>query len=65
MEINYNSAVDYFADMMEEIQKGKDYVIIRGGRPVARISPVYDNALARKDIVERLFHYQAQKNHEP
>jgi antitoxin (DNA-binding transcriptional repressor) of toxin-antitoxin stability system len=61
MEINYNSAVDYFSEMIEEIQKGKDYVIIRGGHPIARISPVHANTPSRREVVERLFQYQAQK----
>jgi antitoxin (DNA-binding transcriptional repressor) of toxin-antitoxin stability system len=59
MEINFSSAINYFSEMMEEVQKGKDYVIIRGGHPIARISPVDDNTLSRQEIVDRLCRYQS------
>jgi antitoxin (DNA-binding transcriptional repressor) of toxin-antitoxin stability system len=58
MEINYSSVVNYFSEMMGEIQKGKDYVITKGGHPVARISPVNENVLSRQEITDRLFRYQ-------
>jgi antitoxin (DNA-binding transcriptional repressor) of toxin-antitoxin stability system len=59
MEINFSSAINYFPEMIEEIQKGKDYVIIKGGHPIARISPINENALSRQEIADRLFRYQS------
>ncbi|MDR3166693.1 MAG: hypothetical protein LBT93_02015 [Treponema sp.] len=59
MEINFSSAINYFPEMIEEIQKGKDYVIIKGGQPIARISPIQQNNLSRREIADRLFRYQS------
>ncbi|MDR2094843.1 MAG: type II toxin-antitoxin system prevent-host-death family antitoxin [Treponema sp.] len=61
MNININSAKNYFSEMMEEIQNGKDYVIMKQGKPIARIMPVKDNILNRNEIVERLFSYQEKR----
>jgi antitoxin (DNA-binding transcriptional repressor) of toxin-antitoxin stability system len=59
MNISFNSAKNYFAEMIEEIRKGKDYVIIMRGKPVAKISPMNENTLSRKEIVERLSAYRS------
>jgi prevent-host-death family protein len=61
MNININSAKNYFSEMMEEIQNGKDYVIMKHGKPIAKILPVKDNLLNRSEIVERLFSYQERR----
>jgi prevent-host-death family protein len=61
MNININSAKNYFSEMMEEIQNGKDYVIMKQGKPIAKILPVKDNILNRGEIVERLFSYQERQ----
>jgi prevent-host-death family protein len=61
MNININSAKNYFSELMEEIQNGKDYVIMKQGKPIARILPVKDNLLSRSEIVEKLFSYQERR----
>jgi prevent-host-death family protein len=58
MDININSAKDYFMEMMEEVERGREYFILKHGKPVARIVPVVEGAPARAEITERLFSYQ-------
>ena len=58
MNINIDSAKNYFNEMIEEVVKGKEYFILRQGRPIARIIPVNEHMLSRPEIVERLFSYQ-------
>jgi prevent-host-death family protein len=62
VNISINSAKSYFLEMLDEIQKGKDYVIIKRGKPVARISPVAENQPTRAEIVGRLYQYQTQRD---
>ena len=58
MNINLNSAKNYFNEMMEEVIKGNEYFILHQGKPLAKIVPVKEDTLSRAEIVERLFSYQ-------
>ena len=58
MNINIDSAKNYFSEMMEEVVKGNEYLIIKQGKPIARIIPVKEDIPSRAEIVERLFSYQ-------
>jgi prevent-host-death family protein len=58
MNISINSARSYFMEMMEEVVKGREYFILKQGKPIAQIIPVKEDALSRAEIVERLFSYQ-------
>ena len=58
MNINFNSAKSYFNEMIDEVVKGNEYFILQQGKPIARITPVMDDALSRAEIIERLFSYQ-------
>jgi antitoxin (DNA-binding transcriptional repressor) of toxin-antitoxin stability system len=58
MNININSACDYFMEMMDEVLKGREYFILKQGKPIAQILPVKEDALSRAEIAERLFSYQ-------
>ena len=58
MNINIDSAKNYFSEMMDEVVKGNEYLIIKQGKPIARIIPVKEDIPSRAEIVERLFSYQ-------
>ena len=58
MNINIDSAKNYFNEMIEEIIKGNEYFIIKQGKAIARIIPVKEDTYSRAEIVERLFSYQ-------
>ena len=58
MNINIDSAKNYFSEMIDEVVKGNEYLIIKQGKPIARIIPVKEDLPSRAEIVERLFSYQ-------
>ena len=58
MNINFDSAKNYFSEMIEEVVKGNEYLIIKQGKPIARIIPVKEDIPSRAEIIERLFSYQ-------
>ncbi|MHC6203975.1 type II toxin-antitoxin system Phd/YefM family antitoxin [Breznakiellaceae bacterium SP9] len=61
MTINITSAKNYFSELMQEIQNGKDYTIIKLGKPIAKIIPIKDDDFSRNKIVEDLFHFQEKQ----
>ncbi|MDR2048193.1 MAG: type II toxin-antitoxin system prevent-host-death family antitoxin [Treponema sp.] len=58
MNINIDSAKNYFTEMIEEVVNGREYFIIKHGKAVARIVPVFEDVPTRAEITERLFSYQ-------
>jgi prevent-host-death family protein len=58
MNINFDSAKNYFNEMIDEVAKGHEYFIIQHGKPIVRITPVKEDTFSRPEIVERLFSYQ-------
>ncbi|MDR1507697.1 MAG: type II toxin-antitoxin system Phd/YefM family antitoxin [Treponema sp.] len=58
MDINIDSAKNYFMEMMDEVVNGREYFILRHGKAIARIVPVFEDAPTRAEITERLFSYQ-------
>ena len=58
MNINLNSAKNYFNEMIEEVVKGNEYFILHHGKPIVKIVPVREDALSRAEIIEKLFSYQ-------
>jgi antitoxin (DNA-binding transcriptional repressor) of toxin-antitoxin stability system len=58
MNINIDSAKNYFMEMIGEVANGKEYFIIQHGKAVARIVPVFEDVPSRAEITERLFSYQ-------
>jgi prevent-host-death family protein len=61
MDININSAKNYFSEMMDEVVRGREYFILKHGKPIARVVPVFEDAPTRAEITERLFSYQTLK----
>jgi antitoxin (DNA-binding transcriptional repressor) of toxin-antitoxin stability system len=58
MNINIDSAKNYFMEMIEEVVNGREYFIIKQSKAVARIVPVFEDVPTRAEITERLFSYQ-------
>jgi prevent-host-death family protein len=58
MNINIDSAKNYFTEMIDEVVNGREYFIIKHGKTVARIVPVLEDVPSRAEITERLFSYQ-------
>ncbi|MDR1389324.1 MAG: type II toxin-antitoxin system prevent-host-death family antitoxin [Treponema sp.] len=61
MNINIASAKSYFMEMMDEVEKGREYFILKQGKPIARLLPVKEGALSRAEVVEKLFSFQTLK----
>jgi prevent-host-death family protein len=61
MNISIDSAKNYFMEMMDEVINGREYFILRHGKPVARIIPVAEDSPSRAEITERLFSFQTLK----
>ena len=62
MDIGTFEAKTHFSEIIDEVQKGKNYTITKRGKPVARIIPFIQEAHQRKDIIEQLFSYQKTSN---
>jgi prevent-host-death family protein len=62
MNIGTFDAKTHFSELIEEVQKGKDYIITKRGKPVARIVPFSENLSIRKDILDQLSKYQDFSN---
>jgi prevent-host-death family protein len=58
VNINISSAKSYFMEMMDEVEKGREYFILKQGKPVAQVLPVREDALSRREVVEKLFSFQ-------
>jgi prevent-host-death family protein len=58
LNIGTFEAKTHFSEIMEEVQKGSDYIITKRGKPVAKIIPFVQETHQRKDIVRELFQYQ-------
>ncbi|MDR2768682.1 MAG: type II toxin-antitoxin system prevent-host-death family antitoxin [Treponema sp.] len=61
MNINISSAKSYFMELMDEVEKGREYFILKQGKPVAQVLPVREDALSRREVVEKLFSFQTLK----
>jgi antitoxin (DNA-binding transcriptional repressor) of toxin-antitoxin stability system len=48
-------------EMMDEVEKGREYFILKQGKPIARLLPVKEGALSRAEVVEKLFSFQTLK----
>jgi len=62
MNIGTFDAKTHFSEIIEEVQKGKNYTITKRGKPVAKIIPFSDDNHLRKDIITQLFQYQSSSN---
>ncbi len=62
MNIGTFDAKTHFSEIIEEVQKGKNYTITKRGKPVAKIIPFSDDNHLRKDIIAQLFQYQNSSN---
>ena len=62
MEIGTFDAKTRFSEIIENVQKGKNYTITKRGKPVAKIIPFSEKSSLRKDIVNQLFSYQTLSN---
>jgi prevent-host-death family protein len=62
MNIGTFDAKTHFSEIIEEVQKGKNYTITKRGKPVAKIIPFSDDNHLRKDIITQLFKYQSLSN---
>lgn len=61
VNINISSAKSYFMELMDEVEKGREYFILKQGKPVAQVLPVREDALSRREVVEKLFSFQTLK----
>ena len=62
MNIGTFDAKTRFSEIIENVQKGKNYTITKRGKPVAKIIPFSEKSSLRKDIVNQLFSYQTLSN---
>ena len=62
MNIGTFDAKTHFSEIIENVQKGKNYTITKRGKPVAKIIPFSGESNLRKDIVNQLFSYQTSSN---
>ena len=62
MNIGTFDAKTHFSEIIENVQKGKNYTITKRGKPVAKIIPFSEESSLRKDIVNQLFSYQTSSN---
>lgn len=59
MNIGTFNAKTHFSEIIEEVQKGKNYTITKRGKPVAKIIPFTEVTYLRKEIITKLFQYQS------
>ncbi len=57
MEIGAFEAKTHFSEIIEEVQKGKTYVITKRGKPVAKMVPFTVNSYIRKEVIKQLSEY--------
>jgi prevent-host-death family protein len=63
MNIGTFEAKTHFSEIIEEVQKGKDFIITKRGKPVAKIIPLFEKDINnRKEIINLLFNYQNISN---
>ncbi len=62
MNIGTFDAKTHFSEIIEEVQKGKNYTITKRGKPVAKIIPFSEDTYLRKEIIAQLFQYQSSLN---
>jgi prevent-host-death family protein len=62
MDIGTFEAKTHFSEIIEDVQRGKDFVITKRGKPVAKIIPFSANTIGRKEIVKTLVSYQSVSN---
>jgi prevent-host-death family protein len=58
MQIGTFEAKTRFSQIIEEVQKGENYIITKRGKPVAKIVPFSEEKPLRKDIVNKLCSFQ-------
>jgi prevent-host-death family protein len=54
MNIGTFEAKTHFSEIIDEVQRGRDYVITKRGKPVAKIVPFSEERMARGDVVNEL-----------
>ncbi|MDR2617431.1 MAG: type II toxin-antitoxin system prevent-host-death family antitoxin [Treponema sp.] len=55
MDIGTFEAKTHFSQIIEEVQNGKDFVITKRGKPIAKIVPFRDEPeMTRQDAFEQL-----------
>ena len=58
MNIGTFEAKTRLSEILEEVQKGKEYTITKRGKAIAKIVPVRGNATSRRDIGAQLAVYR-------
>ncbi|GHV87484.1 antitoxin [Spirochaetia bacterium] len=59
MNIGAFEAKTHFSEIIEDVQRGKDFIITKRGKPVAKIIPFSESTIDRKGIVKILAAYQS------
>ncbi|GHV60649.1 antitoxin [Spirochaetia bacterium] len=54
MIIGTFAAKTHLSEMLDEIQKGKDYTITKRGKPIARLVPFSEDKKTRREITLEL-----------
>ncbi|MGA2548304.1 MAG: type II toxin-antitoxin system prevent-host-death family antitoxin [Rectinemataceae bacterium] len=58
MDIGTYEAKTHFAELLDEVQAGKDYTITKRGKPIARLVPYKEGESKRSAIVAALSRYR-------
>lgn len=58
MTIGTFEAKTHFSELIDEVQKGKDFIVTKRGKPVAKIIPFNENTSLRKEILLKLLKYK-------
>ena len=58
MDIGTYDAKTHFAELLADVEAGKDFTITKRGRPIARIVPYKDGESRRAAIVAALVDYR-------
>lgn len=59
MDIGAFEAKTHFSELIENVQMGKDYIITKRGKPVAKIIPYKGTKSRRREIVKSLSLYRS------
>jgi prevent-host-death family protein len=65
MIIGTFAAKTHLSEMLDEIQKGKDYTITKRGKPVARLVPFSEDRKTRREITLELREIRKRTTGEP
>jgi prevent-host-death family protein len=54
MTIGTFDAKTHLSEMLDEVQKGMDYIITKRGVPIAKLVPFSENKKTRREVIQEL-----------